>query len=201
MPEEDANDISAARERLRRFLRGETEERLFRHPTGHPSRPTGFCPCERSLWQRVKLCIRGARLETVLRLPFNRPKVRLLRRLGARIGKNVHISPGVWIDPLYPQLLAIEDEVLIGVGARIYFHELRRDEFCVGKVILRRGSLIGGFATVGCGVEVGEGATVAIGAVVRRDVPSGQTAIGNPARIVSKSTSTSANGKSPRGPA
>ncbi len=186
MSEACQDDAKAARDRLRRFLRGDTDERLFTHPTGHPALPTGFCPCESSLWQRIRLCIRGARLMGVLRLPFNRPKVRRLRRLGAKIGRNVHIAPGVWIDPLYVQLLTIEDEVLIGANARLYFHELRQDEFRVGKIILRRRAIVGAFATVGCGVEIGEGASVAVGAVVRRDVPAGLSAVGNPARVMSR---------------
>ena len=37
---------------------------------------------------------------------------------------------------------------------------------------------------IGPGVEIGEGATVALGAVIRRDVPAEMAAIGNPARMV-----------------
>jgi len=177
-----------AQERLRRFLSDGTEERLFRQPTCHPARPTGFCFCEHSAWQTLKLCLRGALLDVVMKLPFNRPKLRLLRRLGARIDRNVYISAGAWIDPVFPQLLTIEDEVFIGLGARITLHEFRRDEFRAGRVILRRGAFIGGCAMIGCGVEIGEGATVAAGAVVGRDVPAGCTAIGNPARIVAGET-------------
>jgi acetyltransferase-like isoleucine patch superfamily enzyme len=44
--------------------------------------------------------------------------------------------------------------------------------------------VIGGFAIIGCGVEIGENAVVAGGAVVGRDVPPGKLAIGNPARMV-----------------
>jgi len=81
--------------------------------------------------------------------------------MGARIGKNVHIAANVWIDPLYTKLLTIEDNVFIGLSAKIMLHEFRIDTFRVGKVILRKGAFIGGFALIGCGVEIGEGATVA----------------------------------------
>jgi hypothetical protein len=177
-------EMREALERLRRFLKGETDERVFRHPTGHPALGTGFCYCDRSWVAALGTCLRGGLVEAVLRLPFNGPKLSLLRRLGARISENVYIAAGAWVDPVYPQLLTIEDTVVIGVGAAIFTHEYRRDEFVAGRVILRRGAIVGAHSLIGCGVEIGKNATVAPGAAVARDVPAGCTALGNPARIV-----------------
>jgi len=169
--------------RFRAFLAGETSERIFTHPTGHPSQPTGFCPCDRSLAPRLWFYLKATALVLALKSPFNSLKIRLLRRLGACIGRNVYISVDAWIDPTFPQLLTIEDSVLIGVGVRLFLHEFRRDRFQAGRVIIRKGVIIGGFAIIGDGVEIGEGAVVAAGAVVGRDVPPGMMAIGNPARM------------------
>jgi acetyltransferase-like isoleucine patch superfamily enzyme len=175
---------AAGREMLRQFLAGQTTERLFSWPTGHPSHPTGFCPCEWALPARWWFYFRAALLLAVMKLPFNSPKVALLRRLGARVGQHVDISADVWIDPTFLELLTIEDEVMLGVGVRIFLHAFDRDHFEAGRVTLRKGVIIGGFALIGHGVEIGEGAVVAAGAVVGRDVPPGKVAIGNPARIV-----------------
>jgi hypothetical protein len=180
----DACDLPAARERLRRFLAPDCTDRLFVQPTGHPARDTGFCYCDGSLPGTLRVWIRGALLTTVLMLPCNGLKLRVLRWCGARIGRDVYLSEGVWIDPVFPHLLTIEDEVLIGFGARIFFHEFRRDEFRAGRVILRSGSFVGGLAVLGCGVEIGRNATVSAAAVVGKDVPEGHVAIGNPARIL-----------------
>lgn len=119
---------------------------------------------------------------TALKLPFNRIKIALLRAAGASIGENVFISTDVWIDPTYPQLLTIEDSVMVGVGVKIAMHEFTPDEFRAGRVAIRRGAVIGGFAMVGLGVEIGEYAVVASAAAVARDVPSCYMAVGNPAR-------------------
>ena len=119
-----------------------------------------------------------------LKLAWNAPKLKLLRWCGAQVGRNVFISTDVWIDPTFPQLLTIEDDVMIGVGVKIALHEFRPNEFRAGRVIIQKGAVIGGFSLIGHGVEIGEGAVVAGGAAVGRDVPPGKLAIGNPARIM-----------------
>jgi acetyltransferase-like isoleucine patch superfamily enzyme len=160
-------------------------ERLFRYPTCHPSHPTGFCPCDERGLKTVWFYLKATFLNLVLALPFNGLSLWTLRKMGATIGRDVYISAGVWIDPMFPDLLTIEDDVLLGVGVRIAFHEFRASEFVAGRVTLGKGSIIGGFSLIGPGVHVGEGATIAGGAVIARDVPAHSIAGGNPARVVS----------------
>lgn len=174
---------SAGLEKFRAFLAGSSAERIFRHPTCHPSRRTGFCPCDGALPAALWFYGKAALLLTVLKLPFNAPKLALLRRLGARVGRHVFISADVWIDPTFPQLLTIEDDVMIGVGVKIALHEFGPRHFRAGRVTLRKGAVLGGFALIGPGVEIGESAVVAGGAAVGHDVPPGTVAMGNPARI------------------
>ena len=180
------DDLAAAHKRLAEFLAGKTPDRVFSHPIKHPSDPTGFCYCEHSLIKALPFLARAVLLSIAACCPYTWPRTWLLRRFGAHVGSNVCISPGVWIDPTFPQLLRIEDNVFIGTGARIATHEYRMSEFRAGRVTLRKGALIGGFAIIGCGVEIGKRATVAPGALVGRDVPPQATAIGNPARIIRK---------------
>ena len=172
------------RKRFARFLAGQSKERVFTSPTSHPSQPTGFCPCDSALPATLWFYARAWALLTALKLAFNGPKLKLLRWCGARVGRNVFISTDVWIDPTFPQLLTIEDDVMVGVGVKIFLHEFRPKEFRAGRVVIRKGAVVGGFALIGPGVEIGEGAVVAGGAVVGRDVPAGKFAIGNPARMM-----------------
>ena len=51
---------------------------------------------------------------------------------------------------------------------------------------IKKGSRIGGNATILPGVVVGEGATVGSGAVVTRDVAVGATVVGNPAKVLKR---------------
>lgn len=184
MSETGGSDPRAAHLRLRAFRRGDTGERLFRHPTPHPAGPTGFCYCEGSLLRAIAFHAKAALLAVFLRSPWNAAKLWMLRRLGARIGKGVYLSAGVWIDPMFPELVTIEDGVFIGLGARILTHEFRIDEFRAGRAIIRRGAFIGGGAAIACGVEIGEGAVVGAFALVARDVPAGASAVAPAARIL-----------------
>jgi len=180
-------DLSDAYRRLRAFRRGETDDRLFVHPTCHPSEPTGFCYCEGSAWQAIVFLAKAILLGLVFKLPLNAMKVWLLQRMGARVGQRVYFSAGVWIDPVFPELITIEDGVFFGMGAKVFTHEFRIDQFRAGKVLIRRGAFIGGMAVIPCGVEIGQRAVVAACSVADRDVPPEATLISRPARIVNRS--------------
>jgi len=96
------------------------------------------------------------------------------------IGDNVSIQGNVYI----PTDVVIEDNVFIGPCA-----VLANDKYPIRKKYelagpkLRKGASIGANATILPDVEVGEGAMVAAGALVTRDVPPWKLAIGFPARI------------------
>lgn len=177
-------DLREASQRLRAFRLGQTGGRLFTQPTGHPSGPTGFCYCEDSWARAAGFHAKAVFLALALKSPLNRFKLWALRRLGARVAGQVYLSHGVWIDPLFPELLTIEDRVFFGMGARIFTHEFRIDEFRAGRVAIRTGAFIGALAIIPCGIEIGARAVVAAGAVAHRDVPPGHTLIPGLARIV-----------------
>lgn len=99
---------------------------------------------------------------------------------GAVIGNNVSIQGNVYI----PMNVEIEDYVFIGPCA-----VLANDKYPVRRItalrgpVLRRGASIGANATLLPGVEIGEGAMVAAGALVTKDVPPWKLAIGSPAVV------------------
>ncbi len=111
-------------------------------------------------------------------------KVALYRLLGAKIGRGVYISPRVCIDPLYPELITLEDGCLLGVGCRLFAHEVTAHDFRLGRVVVRAGAVMGAFATVRAGVTIGREATVGFNSFVNRDVPDGATVAGVPARPI-----------------
>jgi UDP-2-acetamido-3-amino-2,3-dideoxy-glucuronate N-acetyltransferase len=112
---------------------------------------------------------------------------------GARVGNRCKISSHSFIC----EGVTLEDEVFIGHGVMFINDRFPRaatagalqteaDWNCVPTVV-KRGASIGSNATILCGVEIGEGATVGAGSVVTRDVPAGAVVAGNPARVLRRS--------------
>lgn len=111
-------------------------------------------------------------------------KVLIYRLSGVRMGENVYMGPHVKLDPHFPNLVEIGDNVLIGMDSRLSTHEISRNKLTIGRIRVGDNAVIGAYATIKCGVRIGRNAEVATGSVVARDVPDGCKAIGNPARIV-----------------
>ena len=96
------------------------------------------------------------------------------------IGNNVSIQSNVYI----PINTVIEDFVFIGPNA-VFTNDkypLRKDYRLKGPVI-RRGATIGANSILLPSVEIGEGAFIAAGSIVTKDVPPWKLAIGCPAKI------------------
>lgn len=108
----------------------------------------------------------------------------------ARVGNRCKISSHSFLC----EGVTLEDEVFIGHGVMFINDRFPRataggalqteaDWNCIPTVV-KRGASIGSNATILCGVEIGEGATVGAGSVVTKDVPPGAVVAGNPARVL-----------------
>jgi len=96
------------------------------------------------------------------------------------LGNNISIQSNVYI----PVKTIIEDYVFIGPCACLTNdkYPIRIDYELKGPII-RKGVSIGANSTFLSGIEIGEGAMIASGAIVTHDVPPNYLAIGSPARI------------------
>ena len=135
----------------------------------------------------------------------------LLMAMGAKIGKGVVIYPGVWITP--GRNLVIEDNVdlakdvlittsggveigvrtLIGYRTQIISSDHTipplGEPFPISgdnhkKIVIGKDVWIGGNCLITAGVTIGDGAVVAGGSVVTKDVPENVIVGGVPAKII-----------------
>jgi acetyltransferase-like isoleucine patch superfamily enzyme len=99
------------------------------------------------------------------------------------VGARVRVQTSVYLTAF----TTIEDDVFVGPGATTTNdNTMNRHgaETPLRGATLRRACRVGGGTVLTPGVEVGEEAFVAAGAVVTRDVPARAVAIGVPARVV-----------------
>lgn len=98
------------------------------------------------------------------------------------LGNNVTVKNGV---SLFDGV-ELEDDVFIGPNATFTNDPMPRSGHRPAKflrTVVRRNASIGANATLLPGITIGEGAFVAAGSVVTRDVPAGALVMGNPARV------------------
>ena len=96
------------------------------------------------------------------------------------IGDYARLHSGVFV----PQLTTIEELVWIFPRAVLLNDPHPPSDTCTQGPTIRRTAVVGAAATIFPGVEVGEGALVAAGSVVREDVPAGMVVAGVPAKVV-----------------
>lgn len=104
-----------------------------------------------------------------------------------KLGKNIFINQNCQILDLGG--VTIEDDVMIGPRVSLLSedHPVNPNErkALIGKpILIKKGSWIGGSATILAGVTVGENSVVAAGAVVTKDVPDNTLVAGVPAKII-----------------
>jgi acetyltransferase-like isoleucine patch superfamily enzyme len=99
------------------------------------------------------------------------------------VGDRVKVQTGVYLTAFS----TVEDDVFVGPCAMTTNDDTMArhgDEYALRGATLRRACRVGGGAVLTPGVEIGEEAFVAAGAVVTKDVPARAVAMGVPARVV-----------------
>ncbi len=99
------------------------------------------------------------------------------------LGARVRVQTGVYLTAFSE----VEDDVFLGPGVTTtndHTMDRRPPGAPLMGATLRRACRVGGGAVLLPGIEVGEEAFVAAGALVTRSVPAGAVAMGSPARVV-----------------
>lgn len=148
-------------------------------------------PNENSMrnWKRIAPPLRTVKNFIVIELgryiPSLRVKNFLYRTfLGMKIGQDVGIGLMAMVDIFHPEKITIGANSILGYNSTILCHEFLPTEYRLGSVEIGENVLIGANTTVLAGVKIGDGALVAAGSLVNRDVPPYTLVMGVPIKNV-----------------
>ena len=111
------------------------------------------------------------------------------RVLGMKVGRETAFALMVMVDVFFPEKIEVGDNCIIGYNSTLLTHEYLIGEYRIGKIVIGNSVMIGANTTVLPGVTIGDGAVVAAGSVVHRDVPAGAFVGGNPLQELRRSGS------------
>ncbi|MGG3454028.1 MULTISPECIES: acyltransferase [Paenibacillus] len=108
------------------------------------------------------------------------------RVLGMKVGEHTAFGLMVMVDVFFPELITVGRNSVIGYNTTILAHEYLIKEYRLGEVRIGDEVMIGANSTILPGVTIGDGAVVAAGSVVHKDVAPGAFVGGNPLRVLER---------------
>lgn len=108
------------------------------------------------------------------------------RLLKVKVGEHAAFGLMVMLDVFFPQMITVGRNSVIGYNTTILAHEYLIHEYRLGEVIIGDEVMIGANTTILPGVTIGDGAVVAAGSVVHKNVEAGTFVGGNPLRVLER---------------
>lgn len=119
--------------------------------------------------------------------PSLRLKNFLARKLlRMKVGQNFSWGLMAMVDVFWPEMITIGDNSILGYNSTLLCHEFLVHELRLGEIEIGRDVMIGANVTILPGVRIGDGAVVAAGALVNRDVLPGEFVGGVPVRTLKR---------------
>lgn len=116
------------------------------------------------------------------------PDLAALQRAGLRLGSDVYVGVGAWLDPDFCFLISVGDRSTLSINVTVLAHDASTRHLIgwtrIAAVHVGSDVFIGAGAIILPGVTIGDGAVVAAASVVRHDVAAGVMVAGNPARPI-----------------
>lgn len=130
-----------------------------------------------SMWN---LTYQRSLVELAKIIPSWRMKNLLYKNLGINILdiEKTIVAPNVWMDYIYPAMIEIGSNTVIGENTMLLAHFLYPDRMEIGPICIGRNCLVGLCSVIAPGVTIGDEAVIGANAIVIDDVLPGATLIG-----------------------
>lgn len=106
--------------------------------------------------------------------------------LGMKVGDHTAFGLMVMVDVFFPELITVGRNSVIGYNTTILAHEYLIKEYRLGEVNIGSEVMIGANTTILPGITIGDGAVIAAGSIVHKDVAAGTFVGGNPLRVLER---------------
>jgi len=138
--------------------------------------------------------IRNASFTILNRLLFGKLRIGLLRKYGVKIGENCHIYYSQFSTEHY--LIEIGDHVVVSKGVQFLTHDggvwIFREKYpdldLFGSIRIGSNTCIGLNCIILPNTHIGKNCIVSAGSVVKGKVPDDSLVMGNPAKVIMKTT-------------
>lgn len=111
-----------------------------------------------------------------------------LQKQGLKLGRNVVIHSGFFLDPSHCYLISIGDNCVFAPGVRLIAHDASSKHLVgytkIGRIDIGNDCFLGSSVIVLPGISIGQNSIVGAGSVVTKDVPADSVVAGNPARVI-----------------
>ena len=104
--------------------------------------------------------------------------------LKMKVGKQTSFALMVMPDIMFPELIQVGNNSVIGYNTTILAHEYLIEEYRLGEVVIGDNVLIGANTTILPGVTIGDNAIISAASLVNKDVPAGAFVGGNPIKVI-----------------
>lgn len=125
-------------------------------------------------------------------------RAKIWRLIGVKVGKNVAIGYGVYLDIGGASRIEIEDNAIITSQCLLLAHkrdmskymteiELQNElPFIEGKIVIKENASIGMRTTILPNVTIGKNSVIGAMSMVSKDVPDNVMAVGSPLKIIKR---------------
>lgn len=121
-------------------------------------------------------------------VPWFELKNWIYRRMGIKVGRGTAFGLMAMVDVMFPQLITVGEDSVIGYRTTILCHEFLVDEWRRGPVVIGNRVMVGANSTLLPGITIGDGAVISAHSLVNRDVGPGERVGGVPARRLGASS-------------